>query len=180
MKTFQQFLEEAKEIQELFGFMEPKPKPDTKVLAYQNYKPGELNKTTGEFTQRAHTGAEQKRYGWKPVEVSAYEPTGNLTASGKKFTQNTPPSVAVPWKSKEDKSPKIKFGTKLDFTNKPMGSSTQKVTADVTDTGNFGRKDSSSVNPNTFADISPSLRRGLKPGSTSTSFGKPKVYVKTV
>jgi hypothetical protein len=79
MKTFKQFLDEAKKvkiytdkpigwkvedvgankkvvkttkskgwkdekIQELFGFMEPKPqpKPDTKVLAYKNYQPGEL------------------------------------------------------------------------------------------------------------------------------------------
>lgn len=183
MKSYKEFCIDAN-IQEFWNPFAPQQKqvqsqPQAQsqpVLAYKNYKPGVLNKQTGEFTQRAHTGPEQKRYGWKPVEVSAYEPTGNLTASGEPFTQSTPPSVAVPWRSEQDKRPKIDFGTKVVFTNKPMGTATKKVTADVTDTGNFGRKDKSSVNPNTFADVSPTLRQELKPGSSSISFGKPMVY----
>lgn len=181
MKTFQQFCEDAnlKEFWWLANEPPVKPQPPKQeVLAYKNYKSGTLNKSTGKFTQRSHTGPEQKRYGWKPVEVSAYDPTGNPTASGKPFTQSTPPSVAVPWKSKEDKRPKIEFGTKVDFTNKPSGATTKRVTADVTDTGNFGRPDKSSVNPKTSFDISPTLRQRLKPGSTTTSFGKPMVYAK--
>jgi len=48
MKTFKQFCTEAYQVQELFGFgQKPKPKPNKQVLAYKNYQPGVLDKSTG-------------------------------------------------------------------------------------------------------------------------------------
>jgi len=188
MKTFKQFCVEAYQIQELFGFGE-KPKPPNQVLAYQNYKSGVLNKDTGKFTSRAHSPEEQKRYGWKPVNVSSYSPTdtpgGKPTASGKPFGWNTPPNVAVPYKYKKNEVPKgvwagepsIPFGSRVSLTRSPQGTKTKATSAEVTDTGNFGP--AGKVNRTTSFDLSPTAVRGLTGNDMSSlSFGKQKVYAK--
>ena len=137
------FKDEMKTFNEFVNFFKKETKPpvpkDVKVLAYKNYKPGVLNKTTGEFTQRDHTPDEAARYGWKPVKTSSYGPrdttsqaynTGKdnvqRTADGTPFTGSTR-GVAVPYKYKKGEVPKgtwagtpsIKFGTKVQFTPKP-------------------------------------------------------------
>lgn len=180
MKTFREFCSDAN-IYEFWNPFASKPKPNPKppqqpVLAHKNYQQGfgsGKNWKPGTWTPE-----QQARYGYKPVKVSAYDPTGNVTASGKPFTTNTPPSVAVPYVSKTNKKPTIPFGTKIDFTTAPMGRNTKSTSAEVTDTGNFGRKDSESTNANVFADVSPTLRNKLVPGTSSTEFGKPMVYAK--
>ena len=84
-----------KTLKEFMGFFKKKKPPepkDVKVLAYKNYKPGVLNKTTGEFTQRDHTPDEAKRYGWKPVKTSSYGPrdtTSQAYNTGKDNIQRT-------------------------------------------------------------------------------------------
>lgn len=188
MKTFSEFCKDAN-IQEnwfqgIINSISPNPpkppsppKPKPIVLAYKNYKPGVLDKSTGRFTQRHHTPPEKIRYGWKPVEVTGYDPTGNLTAYQKPLTQTSPPSVAVPYVSSRSNAPKIPFGTQLKFTNKPMGKDTKTIGAEVTDTGDFGRPDA--VNPKTYADASPTLQRLLNPRASNTNeFGKHMTYVK--
>ena len=183
MKTFKQFIEEAHQVQELFGFMEPpKPKPQPpkqEVLAYKNYQPGVLDKSSGKFTQRAHTGAEQKRYGWKPVNVSSYskaDTPGSLTASGHKFDDKQK-LVAVPYASKTSNKPSTPFGTKLNITRAPGVTPVAKTS--VQDTGNFGP--AGDYNKKTSYDLSLSTARDVsgKPNITSQDFGKQKVYVKT-
>jgi len=181
MKTFNQFCSEAYQVQELFGLFgqKPKPKPNTQVLAYKNYKPGVLDKTTGKFTQRDHTPKEQKRYGWKPVSVSSYskaDTPGSLTASGHKFDDKQK-LVAVPYESQKSSKPSTPFGTKLDMTRAPGVTPVAKTS--VQDTGNFGP--AGDYNKNTSYDLSLSTTRDVSGNSniTSKEFGKQKVYVRT-
>jgi len=181
MKTFSQFCSEAYQVQEFFGFFGQKPKPqNTQVLAYQNYKPGVLDKKTGKFTQRPHTGAEQQRYGWKPVNVSSYsqaDTPGSRTASGEKFDDNQR-LVAVPYASPTSTRPSIPFGTSLQLTKAP-GTKAPVATTRVSDTGNFGpagdfnKKTGLDLARKTAADVSGN------PNITSKEFGKQTIYVKT-
>jgi len=160
------------------SFAKAKPK-DSKVLAYKNYQPGVLDKSTNKFTARAHTGAEQKRYGWKPVQASSYskaDTPGSRTASGHKF-DDTQRLVAVPYKSKTSTRPSIDFKTKLDLTTKPMGTSTKVAKTSVQDTGNFGP--AGDYNKSTGMDLSLRTAKDLAPVSTSTEWGKRKIYVRT-
>lgn len=178
MKTFQQFCSEAYEIKEFLGFGE-KPKPNTQVLAYKNYQPGVLDKSTGKFTQRPHTGAEQQRYGWKPVNVSSYskaDTPGSTTASGEKFS-DTARGVAVPYASKTGSKPSVPFGTQLQMTKAP-GTKAPVATTHSFDTGNFGA--AGQYNKNVSFDLSRQTAADVsgKPGMTSQQFGKQKVYVR--
>lgn len=191
MKTFKQFCTDAniqenwfqdrirdvRSVTNRLGLTKPTPPKPQPVLAYRNYQQGV---GTGANWKRQNWSPEQqRRYGWRPVEITGYDPTGNLTASQKPLTQTSPPSVAVPYVSRDDKSPRIPFGTQLKFTNKPMGRDTKVIGATVTDTGRFGRQDSDSVNPKTFADASPTLQRLLNPSASSTTqFGKHMTYLK--
>lgn len=183
MKTYKQFCEDAYNCQEFFGFnsQSSKLQPEKTVLAYKNYKPGILNKSTGKFTQRSHTDLEQKRYGWKPVNVSSYskaDTPGSTTASGEKFS-DTARGVAVPYDSNISSKPSIPFGTKLQMTKAP-GTSTPVATTHSFDTGNFGKygqynKDVSfDLARQTAADVSGDNN------ITSNKFGKQKVYVRTL
>jgi hypothetical protein len=177
MKTFQQFCSEAYQVQELFGFGEP-PKPNTNVLAYKNYQPGVLDKSTGKFTQRPHTGEEQKRYGWKPVNVSSYskaDTPGSTTASGHKFDDKQK-LVAVPYASRTSSRPSTPFGTKLNITRAPGVTPVAKTS--VQDTGNFGP--AGDYNKRTSYDLSLSTARDVSGNQnlTSQQFGKQKVYVR--
>jgi len=189
MKTFSQFCLESYQVQEFFGFFgqKPKPKPNTQVLAYKNYKPGVLNKTTGVFTARPHTSKEQERYGWKPVEVSSYskaDTPGPQTASRHKFDDKQR-LVAVPYKYKEGQVPKgewkgtpsTPFDTKLDITRAP--GVTPVARTSVQDTGNFGP--AGDYNKNTSYDLALQTTRDVSgnPNITSKEFGKQTVYVRT-
>jgi len=204
MKTFNQFCDDAN-INEFWNPFaskpkppKPKPKGDVKVLAYKNYKSGELNKTTGEFTPRSHTPSEKARYGWKPVNTSSYGPkdttsqsynTGRdkvqRTADGTPFSGSTR-GVAVPYKYKKNEVPKgewagtpsRKFGSKVTFTQKPMGTGTRSIITQVKDTGNFGP--AGAVNRSTSFDLMRQTARDLtgNPKLTPTQYGKRKVYVK--
>lgn len=213
MKTFQEFCEDAyiqeNLLQTVTNFFSPKPKPSSiqspkpkprsqQVLAYKNYKPGVLNKSTGQFIPRQHTPKEQERYGWKPVNTSSYGPgdtpsqsynTGRdkvqRTASGVPFTSSTT-GVAVPYKYKEGQVPKgvwagtpsIPFGTKLQFTQKPTGTNTRVINAPAIDTGNFGS--AGKVNKKTNFDLTQSTARQLtgNPKITPTEYGKQPAYVR--
>ena len=162
MKTFKEFISEAQ------------------VLAYKNYKPGSLDKSTGKFTPRAHSGAEQKRYGWKPVNVSSYskaDTPGSLTASGEKFDDKQR-LVAVPYKSSTSSKPSIPFGTKLQMTKAP-GTKSPVATTRVSDTGNFGP--AGQYNRSTSFDLARQTASDVigNPNITSKEFGKQKVYVRT-
>jgi len=171
---------------------------DVKVLAYKDYKPGVLNKTTGKFTQRLHSPDEAKRYGWKPVETSSYGPkdtpssssnTGKdkiqRTADGTEFTGSTK-GLAVPYKYKKNEVPKgvwagtpsIPFGSKIDLTQKPLGKNTKTVTSTVKDTGNFGS--AGDYNKSTSFDLMRQTARDLtnNPNLTPTQYGKRKIYVR--
>ena len=186
MKTFNQFCEDAN-INEFWNPFAPKPKPkpkgDVKVLAYQNNRPGELNKTTGELTQRSHTPAERARYGWEPVKVSAYskaDTPGKTTASGHRFDDNQR-LVAVPYRSRTDTRASIPHGTNIELTQKPTGATTKIARTSVQDTGNFGRSDSESTNPKVKMDLSLRTAQDVTgqsgtPVRTSTAFGKRIVY----
>jgi hypothetical protein len=183
MKTFHQFCEDAN-IHEFWNPLakkvkpQSKSKPSTQVLAYKNYKPGVLDKATGQFTQRAHTGVEQKRYGWKPVQASSYskaDTPGSLTASGHRF-DDTQRLVAVPYKSKTSTKPSIPFKTKLDLTTKPVGKETKVAKTSVQDTGNFGP--AGDYNKSTGMDLSLRTAKDLTPVSTSKEWGKRTIYVR--
>jgi hypothetical protein len=181
MKTFPQFCEDAN-IQEFWNPLakkvKPQPKPNTKVLAYKNYKPGVLDKASGKFTQRAHSDLEKKRYGWTPVKASSYskaDTPGSLTASGHKF-DDSQRLVAVPYKSKTSTKPSIPFKTKLDLTTKPVGKETKVAKTSVQDTGNFGP--AGDYNRSTGMDLSLRTAKDLAPVSTSREWGKRKIYVR--
>jgi hypothetical protein len=184
MKTFQNFCSDAN-IQEFWNPFASKPvakpKPQTKVLAYKNYQSGVLDKSTGKFTQRSHTGPEQKRYGWKPTNVSSYskaDTPGSLTASGHKFDDRQR-LVAVPYASTKSSKPSSPFGTRLQMTKAP-GTKLPVATTSVQDTGNFGPD--GDYNKNTGYDLALQTARDVsgKPNITATEFGKQKVYVRTV
>jgi hypothetical protein len=212
MKTFRQFREDAALVEgnpftwawnKISGAdrsAATKPKPaNTNVLAYKNYKPGVLDKSTNKFTPRAHTPAEAERYGWKPVSTSSYGPkdttsqgynTGadkvQRTADGTPFTGATT-GVAVPYKYKANEvpagtwagTPSQDFGTKLQFTQKPTGANTRVTNATVRDTGNFGP--AGEVNRSTSYDLMRATARQVTgdPNLTPTQYGKRKVYVRT-
>lgn len=178
MKTFKEFCADVN-IQEGWFQDAPKVRQNNQVLAYRNYQPGVLDKSTGKFTQRSHTGAEQQRYGWKPVSVSSYskaDTPGSLTASGHKFDDKQR-LVAVPYASKTSSKPSTPFGTKLQMTKSP-GTTSHVATTFVRDTGNFGP--SGQYNKKTSYDLSLQTARDIsgKPNITSKEFGKQKVYVK--
>lgn len=183
MKSYKQFCEDAN-IQEFLNPFAAKPKPNPQsqqVLAYKNYQPGVLNKSTGKFSQRSHTGSEQKRYGWKPVEVSSYskaDTPGSTTASGERFS-DTARGVAVPYKSKTSNAPSIPFGTQLQLTKAP-GTKAPVATTHSFDTGNFGK--AGNYNKTTSFDLARQTAADVsgKQNITSQEFGKQKVYVKTV
>jgi hypothetical protein len=188
-----------KTLKEFMGFFKKKKPPepkDVKVLAYKNYKPGVLNKTTGEFTQRDHTPDEAKRYGWKPVKTSSYGPrdttsqaynTGSdnvqRTADGTPFSGATR-GVAVPYKYKAGEVPKgtwagtpsVKFGTNVQFTQKPMGKDTRVTNAKVRDTGNFGA--AGEFNRSTSFDLMRQTARDVTGNKnlTPTQYGKRTLY----
>ena len=188
-----------KTLKEFMGFFKKKKPPepkDVKVLAYKNYKPGVLNKTTGEFTQRDHTPDEAKRYGWKPVKTSSYGPgdttsqaynTGKdnvqRTADGTPFSGSTR-GVAVPYKYKAGEVPKgtwagtpsVKFGTNVQFTQKPMGKDTRVTNAKVRDTGNFGA--AGEFNRSTSFDLMRQTARDVTGNQnlTPTQYGKRTLY----
>ena len=182
MKSYKQFCEQAYNCQEFFGFNPPPPKPATapkEVLAYKNYQSGVLNKDTGKFTQRSFTKPEQKRYGWKPVNVSSYskaDTPGSKTASGEKFS-DTARGVAVPYASKTGSKPSVPFGTQLQMTKAP-GTKAPVATTHSFDTGNFGK--AGSYNKNVSFDLARQTAADVsgKPGITSKEFGKQKVYVR--
>ena len=188
-----------KTLKEFMGFFKKKKPPepkDVKVLAYKNYKPGVLNKTTGEFTQRDHTPDEAKRYGWKPVKTSSYGPrdttsqaynTGKdnvqRTADGTPFSGSTR-GVAVPYKYKAGEVPKgtwagtpsVKFGTNVQFTQKPMGKNTRVTNAQVRDTGNFGA--AGEFNRSTSFDLMRQTARDVTGDKnlSPTQYGKRTLY----
>lgn len=193
-----------KTLKEFMGFFKkkkpPAPPKDVKVLAYKNYKPGVLNKTTGEFTQRDHTPDEAARYGWKPVKTSSYGPkdttpqaynTGKdnvqRTADGTEFKGSTR-GVAVPYKYKTGEIPKgtwsgtpsLKFGTKVQFTQKPMGKNTRVTNATVRDTGNFGA--AGEFNKSTSFDLMRQTARDVtgNPNLSPTQYGKRTLYSRIV
>ena len=195
---------EKKNLKEFLNFFNtkktpPTPKPvpkDTKVLAYKNYKPGVLNKTTGEFTQRDHTPDEAARYGWKPVKTSSYGPgdttsqgynTGKdkvqRTADGTPFTGSTR-GLAVPYKYKANEVPKgtwagtpsVRFGTQVQLTQKPQGTNTRITNAPVRDTGNFGP--AGEVNRSTSFDLMRQTARDVTGNQnlSPTQYGKRTLY----
>jgi len=182
MKTFQQFYEEAN-LQEFWNPFASKPKQQPikpkNVLAYRNYQPGILNKDTGKFTQRAHTDAEQQRYGWKPVHVSSYskaDTPGKLTASGDPFNDKAR-LVAVPYASRTSNRPSIPFGTRLQMTAAP-GTKAPVATTKVSDTGNFGP--AGDYNKKTSFDLALQTAKDVSgnPNITARKFGKKQVYVR--
>jgi hypothetical protein len=183
MKSYRQFCKDANIIEDWNLFSKStkstKPKPSTEVLAYKNYKPGSLDKSTGKFTQRAHSGTEQNRYGWKPVNVSSYskaDTPGPLTASGDKFHDKAK-LVAVPYASKTSSKPSIPFGTNLQMTRAP-GTKAPVATTKVSDTGNFGA--AGDYNKSTSFDLARQTAADVsgKPNITAQEFGKQKVYVR--
>ena len=178
MKSYKQFCLDAN-IQEFWNPLASKPQPTKQVLAYKNYQPGVLNKDTGKFTQRPHTGPEQKRYGWKPVNVSSYskaDTPGSLTASGAKFDDKQR-LVAVPYASKTSSRPSTSFGTKLQMTKAP-GTKAPVASPSVQDTGNFGP--AGAYNKTTSYDLALQTARDVagKQNITAREFGKQKVYVR--
>jgi hypothetical protein len=180
MKSYKQFCKDANIIEDLnLVAKSTKPKPSSEVLAYKNYQPGVLDKSTGKFTQRAHSDAEQSRYGWKPVNVSSYskaDTPGPLTASGDKFNDKSK-LVAVPYASKTSSKPSIPFGTNLQMTKAP-GTKAPVATTKVSDTGNFGA--AGDYNKSTSFDLARQTAADVsgKPNITSQEFGKQKVYVR--
>jgi hypothetical protein len=179
MKSFKEFCVDAN-IQEFWNPFAPKAEPSQQVLAYKNYKPGVLDKSTGQFTQRPHTGEEQQRYGWKPVTVSSYskaDTPGSLTASGERFNDKQR-LVAVPYASKTTNRPSSPFGTRLQMTTAP-GTKTPVATTRVSDTGNFGP--AGDYNKQTSYDLALQTARDVSgnPNITSQEFGKQRVYVRT-
>jgi hypothetical protein len=193
MKSFKEFCVDAN-IQEFWNPFAPKAQPSQQsqqVLAYKNYKPGVLDKSTGQFTQRPHTGEEQQRYGWKPVKASVYTPgdkftPNSVTATGDPHNWKTT-NAAVPFKYKEGQAPKgkegvpsIPYGSQLKVTAKPMGSQTKSTTAKINDVGDFGR--TGNVNKEVSFDLSPQTVRNVTGDRTTPgpelakNWGKGTVY----
>jgi hypothetical protein len=199
MKSFKEFCVDAN-IQEFWNPFAPKskpaaakPKPQTNVLAYKNYQPGVLDKASGKFTQRAHTGAEQQRYRWKPVKASVYTPGDRFTPNAVTATGDphnwTTRNAAVPFKYPEGRAPKgkegqpsIPYGSKLHLTAKPMGKETKVSTAKINDVGDFGR--TGNVNKEVSFDLSPQMVRDVTRNRTTPvpdlarNWGKGMVYAR--
>lgn len=190
MKSFNQFCEDAN-IQEFWNPFAPKPqaksKPQT-VLAYKNYQPGVLNKTTGKFTPRSHTKPEQARFGWKPVKASVYAPgdaftPNKVTATGDPHNWTTR-NAAVPFKYREGQAPKgqsgtpsIPYGSRLQVTAAPMGNRTRSTTAKINDVGDFGT--TGNVNRDVSFDVSPQITKDIAgPNITPQQWGKRMVYTR--
>jgi hypothetical protein len=198
MKSFKEFCVDAN-IQEFWNPFAPKTqakpqaKPNTKVLAYQNYKPGVLDKASGKFTPKPHNEKEQQRYGWKPVKASVYTPgdrftPNKVTATGDPHNWTTR-NAAVPFKYPEGGAPKgkegkpsIPYGSKLSLTAKPVGKETKVSTAKINDVGDFGK--TGNVNKEVSFDLSPQTVRDVT-GDKSTSgptlaknWGKGTVYTR--
>jgi hypothetical protein len=196
MKTFREFCENAN-IQELFGFnvpTPPKPAPPTTVLAYKNYKPGVLDKTSNKFTPRLHTSKEQQRYGWKPVVTTSYSPgdrftPNKVTATGDPHNWTTR-NAASPFKyakgqapsSSVEGKPSIPYNSTLNLTSAPMGKNTKITKAKLNDVGDFGK--TGGVNRDVSFDLSPRIVRDIKNDNTSPNsqisknWGKSTVYAK--
>lgn len=184
MKSFKEFCVDAN-IQEFWNPFAPKPKSQN-VLAYKNYQSGVLNKQTGKFTQRAHTGSEQQRYGWKPSKASVYAPgdaftPNKVTATGDPHNWTTR-NAAVPFKYKEGQAPKgqegkpsTPYGSQLKVTSKPMGTQTKSTTAKINDVGDFGK--TGNVNKDVSFDLSPQISRDVAGNNiTPKDWGKRMVY----
>jgi hypothetical protein len=195
MKSFKEFCVDAN-IQEFWNPFSPKPaaataakpKPNTKVLAYQNYKPGVLDKASGKFTARPHTKAEKQRYRYEPVKASVYAPgdaftPNKVTATGDPHNWTTR-NAAVPFKYKEGQAPKgkegkpsIPYGSTLQLTAKPMGTKTKSTTAKINDVGDFGT--TGNVNKDVSFDVSPQITKDIGgAGMTPQKWGKRMVYAK--
>jgi predicted nucleotide-binding protein len=71
-------------------------------------------------------------------------------------------------------TPSTPFGTKLDLTTKPMGTSTKVAKTSVQDTGNFGAV--GDTNKEVKMDLSLRTAKDLAPVSTANQFGKRMVY----
>lgn len=179
MKSFKTFCGDAN-IQEFWNPFAPKVKPSPQpVLAYKNYQQGfgvGKNWKPGKWTPE-----QEKRYGWKPVNVSSYsqaDTPGRLTASGERFNDNQR-LVAVPYASRSTNRPSIPFGTRLQMTSAP-GTRAPVATTKVSDTGNFGP--AGDYNKHTSFDLARQTAADVSgnPNITSQEFGKQKVYVKTV
>lgn len=193
MKSFKEFCLDANIVEFWNPFArkpnpKPNPKPSQQVLAYRNYKPGVLDKSTGKFTPRPHTGTEQQRYGWRPVRASVYAPgdaftPNKVTATGDPHNWTTR-NAAVPFKYREGQAPPGKsgapstpYGSTLHVTTEPQGNRTRVTRAKINDVGDFGR--TGNVNRDVSYDLSPQITRDLAgPGMTPTSWGKRMVYTR--
>jgi hypothetical protein len=191
MKSYKQFCKDANIIEDLnlvAKSTKPKPskEPSKEVLAYKNYQPGVLDKSTGKFTQRAHSDTEQNRYGWKPVKASVYAPgdafTPNaVTATGDPHNWKTR-NAAVPFKYKEGQAPKgqsgapsIPYGSTLRVTAEPQGTKTKETKAKINDVGDFGK--TGNVNKDTSFDLSPQITKDIAGTNiTPQKWGKRMVY----
>ncbi len=178
MKSFKTFCKDAN-IQEFLNPFAPKVKPSPQpVLAYKNYQQGfgvGKNWKSGKWTPE-----QEKRYGWKPVNVSSYsqaDTPGRLTASGERFNDKQR-LVAVPYASRSTNRPSTPFGTRLQMTSAP-GTQRPVATTRVSDTGNFGP--AGDYNKQTSYDLALQTARDVSgnPNITSQQFGKQKIYVKT-
>ena len=121
-----------------------------------------------------------------PVTSQAYN-TGKdnvqRTADGTPFSGDTR-GVAVPYKYKAGEVPKgtwagtpsVKFGTNVQFTQKPMGKETKVTNAKVRDTGNFGA--AGEFNRSTSFDLMRQTARDVtgKKNLTPTQYGKRTLY----
>ena len=188
MKSFKDFCVDA-DIQEFWNPFTQKPKSQPQsqnVLAYKNYKPGVLNKQSGEFTQRSHTPGEQQRYGWKPVKASVYAPgdkftPNKVTATGEPHNWTTR-NAAVPFKYKEGQAPKgqegkpsIPYGSSLRITSEPRGIKTKETRAKINDVGDFGK--TGNVNKDVSFDLSPKITQDILGKKISPEkWGKRVVY----
>ena len=178
MKTFQNFCKDAN-IQEFWNPFAPKVAPSNPqpVLAYKNYQQG-FGKGK-DWKPGKWSPEQEKRYGWKPVQVSSYskaDTPGSLTASGHRFDDRQR-LVAVPYASRTSSRPSVPFGTRLQMTTAP-GTSRPVATTTVRDTGNFGQ--AGRYNKSVYADVALQTARDISgnPNISSQEFGKQNVYVK--
>lgn len=188
MKSYKEFCADAN-IQEFWNPFAKKvqPQPQSQqVLAYKNYKPGVLDKSSGKFNQRSHSPDEQRRYGWKPVKASVYAPgdaftPNKVTATGEPHNWTTR-NAAVPFKYKEGQAPKgkegkpsIPYGSTLRVTAEPQGKKTKEAKAKINDVGDFGR--TGNVNRDVSFDVSPQITQDVAGKNiTPQQWGKRMVY----
>lgn len=189
MKSYKEFCADAN-IQEFWNPLAKKVSPSKpnsqQVLAYKNYKPGVLDKSSGKFSQRSHSPDEQKRYGWKPVKASVYAPgdaftPNKVTATGEPHNWTTR-NAAVPFKYKEGQAPKgkegkpsIPYGSTLKVTAEPQGTKTKETKAKINDVGDFGT--TGNVNRDVSFDVSPQITKDVAGKNvTPEKWGKRMVY----